>query len=222
MNKGFTVYVSPLEMDSVDHRLVELPMEQEKLDALQLELNTGSPLYTEVSDFCGREYLEEHLPEDMDLTELNLLAEKLASLEPVQEAAFEGLVRMDLDKGMTELPLCRLVDLANSADCCHVAPGIGNDEQLGHFYVDNDFPVIPPGLPEEVYEVLDYASPLRRAKGTGGKHSLSCLEKYNIGKGRCSTTAKRRTRDERGRWPYSALRRFKPENIIGGEEGGLF
>ena len=119
MNKGFTVYVSPLEMDSTAHRLVELPMEQEKLDALQLELNTGSPLYTEVSDFCGREYLEEHLPEDMDLTELNLLAEKLASLEPVQEAAFEGLVRMELDKGMTELPLCRLVDLANSADCCH-------------------------------------------------------------------------------------------------------
>ena len=72
MNKGFTVYVSPLEMDSTAHRLVELPMEQEKLDALQLELNTGSPLYTEVSDFCGREYLEEHLPEDMDLTELNL------------------------------------------------------------------------------------------------------------------------------------------------------
>lgn len=48
MNKGFTVYVSPLEMDSVDHRLVELPMEQEKLDALQLELNTGSPLYRSI------------------------------------------------------------------------------------------------------------------------------------------------------------------------------
>ena len=99
MNKGFIVYVSPLEMDSVDHRLVELPMEQEKLDALQLELNTGSPLYTEVSDFCGREYLKEHMPEDKDLTELNLLAKKLASFEPVQEAAFEGLVRMGLDKG---------------------------------------------------------------------------------------------------------------------------
>ncbi len=95
---------------------------------------------------------------------VNLLAEKLASLEPVQEAAFEGLVRMDLDKGMTELPLCRLVDLANSADCCHVAPGVGNDEQLGHFYVDNDFPVIPPGLPEEVYEVLDYAAIGRKAR----------------------------------------------------------
>ena len=56
MKKTLTVYVSPLEMDSVAHRLVELPMEQGKLAALLLELNTGSPLYTEVSDFCGREY----------------------------------------------------------------------------------------------------------------------------------------------------------------------
>lgn len=71
---------------------------------------------------------------------------------------------MDLDKGQTELPLCRLIDLANSADCCHVAPGVGNDEQLGRFYVDNDFPVLPSGLPEEVYEVLDYAAIGRKAR----------------------------------------------------------
>lgn len=43
---------------------------------------------------------------------------------------------MDMDKGMTQLPLCRLIDLANSADCCHIAPGAVNDEQLGHFYVE--------------------------------------------------------------------------------------
>ena len=160
MKKTFTVYVSPLEMGSTAHRLVDLPMKQETLDTLLLELNTGQPLYTEVSDYCGRDYLVDHMPEDMDLTELNLLAEKLASLEPVQEAALEGLVRMDLDKGMTELPLCRLIDLANSADCCHVAPGIGNDEQLGHCYLDNDFP----GLPEEVYEILDYEAIGRKAR----------------------------------------------------------
>ena len=164
MNKAFTVYISPLEMDSAAHRLVELPMEQGTLEALLLELNTGSPLYTEISDFRGREYLEDHMPEDMDLTELNLLAKKLASFEPVQEAAFEGLVRMDLNKWITELPLPRLIDLANSADCCHVAPGVGNDEQLGHFSVDNDFPVIPPSLPEELYELLDYEAIGRKAR----------------------------------------------------------
>lgn len=164
MKKGFTIYVSPLEMDSTTHQFVDLPMDQKQLDTLLFEMNTGQPLHTEVSDYCGREYLVDHMPEDMDLTELNLLAEKLASFEPVQEAAFEGLVRMDLDKGTTELPLCRLIDLANSADCCHVAPTVGNDEQLGHFYVDNDFPVIPPGLPEEVYDILDYEAIGRKAR----------------------------------------------------------
>lgn len=164
MDKVFTVYISPLELGSTEDELVDMPMNQEEMDRLLQKMGMEQPLYTEVSDYCGRAYLVEHMPEDMDLTELNLLAEKLAAFEPIQEAAFEGLVRMDLDKGMTELSLCRLIDLANSADCCHVAPGVGNDEQLGHFYVDNDFPVIPPGLPEEVYEVLDYAAIGRKAR----------------------------------------------------------
>ena len=164
MDKVFTVYVSPLEQERMEDQLIDLPMEQDRLDTLLLEWNTGQPLYVEVSDYCGRDYLAGCLPDDVDLTELNLLANKLADLQALQETAFEGLVRMDLDKGTTELPLCRLIDLANSADCCHVAPGVGNDEQLGHFYVDNDFPVIPPGLPEEVYEVLDYAAIGRKAR----------------------------------------------------------
>lgn len=164
MDKVFTVYVSPLEQDRMEDQLIDLPMEQDRLDTLLLEWNTGQPLYVEVSDYYGRDYLAGHLPEDVDLPELNLLANKLADLQALQETAFEGLVRMDLDKGTTELPLCRLVDLANSADCCHVAPGVGNDEQLGRFYVDNDFPVIPPGLPEEVYDILDYEAIGRKAR----------------------------------------------------------
>lgn len=164
MKKTFSVYVSPLEMDSTLGRLTDLPMEQEKLNGLLLELNTGQPLYVEVSDYCGRDYLAGHLPEDMKLTELNLLACKLAELMPWQNASFEGLVRMDLDKGMEELPLNRLIDLANSLDCCHVVAEAGNDEQLGHFYVDNDFPVVPDGLPEEVYELLDYGAIGRKAR----------------------------------------------------------
>lgn len=125
MSKVFVVYVSPPEMGSTEDKLVDLPMEQETLRDLLLEMGPDRPLYVEVSDYCGRNFLMEHLPEDMDLTELNLLAGKLAALDPIREAAFEGLVRMDLDKGQTELPLCRLIDLANSADCCHVALASG-------------------------------------------------------------------------------------------------
>lgn len=164
MSKVFTIYVSPLEMDSTKGRLIDLPLDQDALETLLCEMGTDFPLYVEASDYCGRSYLAGHLPEDMDLAELNLLARKLAELSPHQEIAFEGLVRMDMDKGIAELPLCRLIDLVNSADCCHVAPAVRNDEQLGHFYVDNDFPVIPPNLPEEVYQLLDYGAIGRKAR----------------------------------------------------------
>ena len=159
-----TVYVSPLEMDSTKGRLIDLPMDQDALETLLCEMGTDFPLYVEASDYCGRSYLAGYLPEDMELAELNLLARKLAELSPYQEIAFEGLVRMDLDKGIVELPLCRLIDLANSADCCHVVQAVRNDEQLGRFYVDNDFPVIPPNLPEEVYPLLDYGDIGRKAR----------------------------------------------------------
>ena len=159
-----TVYVSPLEMDSTKGRLIDLPLDQDTLETLLCEMGTDFPLYVEASDYCGRNYLAGQLPEAMELSELNQLARKLAEFSPYQEIAFEGLVRMDLHKGIVELPLCWLIDLANSADCCHVAPAVRNDEQLGHFYVDNDFPVIPSDLPEEVYQLLDYGAIGRKAR----------------------------------------------------------
>lgn len=164
MSKVFTIYVSPLEVDSTKGRLIDLPLDQDTLEKILCEMGTDFPLYVEASDYCGRSYLAGHLPEDMELAELNLLARKLAELSPYQEVAFEGLVRMDLNKGMAELPLCRLIDLANSADCCHVVQAVRNDEQLGHFYVDNDFPAIPSDLPEEVYQLLDYGAIGRKAR----------------------------------------------------------
>ena len=60
MKKVLTVYVSPLEMDSTEYHLVDLPAAQDRLDTLLLEMNKGFPLYTEVSDYCGREYLAEN------------------------------------------------------------------------------------------------------------------------------------------------------------------
>ena len=88
-----TVYVSPLEMDSTKGRLIDLPMDQDALETLLCEMGTDFPLYVEASDYCGRSYLAGHLPEDMELSELNLLARKLAEFSPHQEIAFEGLKR---------------------------------------------------------------------------------------------------------------------------------
>lgn len=38
-----------------------------------------------------------------------------------------------------ELTLPRVLNLAYSADCCHVVQGITDDAALGQFYVENDF-----------------------------------------------------------------------------------
>ena len=51
MSKVFGVYVSPLEMGSTEDKLVDLPMEQETLSALLLEMGPDRPLYVEVSDY---------------------------------------------------------------------------------------------------------------------------------------------------------------------------
>lgn len=51
MKKVLTVYVTPLEMDSTEYHLVDLPAAQDRLDTLLLEMNKGFPLYTEVSDY---------------------------------------------------------------------------------------------------------------------------------------------------------------------------
>ena len=64
MSKAFTIYVSPLEMDSTKGRLIDLPMDQDTLETLLCEMGTDFPLYVEASDYCGRNYLAGHLPED--------------------------------------------------------------------------------------------------------------------------------------------------------------
>lgn len=51
MDKVFTVYVSPLEQERMEDQLIDLPMEQDRLDTLLLEWNTSQPLYVEVSDY---------------------------------------------------------------------------------------------------------------------------------------------------------------------------
>lgn len=59
------------------------------------------------------------------------------------------------------------------------------------------------------------------AKGIGGEHSMSFKEKCGIGEGRYGTVTKWWTGNDGSGCPYSPLRRFEPENIIGGEHRGL-
>ncbi len=103
-----------------------------------------------------------------NLYELNALAWKLASMDNIRRIAFDGLVKMESVKVKGPVPLGRLIDLAHGVDCCHVVPEINNDNQLGHFYVENGFLPETEGLPEALYEILDYESLGRRTRVSEG------------------------------------------------------
>ena len=136
----------------------------EVVDALdKVRLNEGEQLYMEIEDYFAFEYLSPHLDGlDISLNELNDLAALLSALDEVQEAAFEGLFSMDVQKKVNAnggvITLQDLRDLAVSAktDCYHVVDA-ADDAQLGCFYAENGFIPELDGISDEVFEMLDIA-----------------------------------------------------------------
>ena len=136
----------------------------EVVDALdKVRLNEGEQLYMEIEDYDAFAYLAPHLDGlDISLNELNDLATLLSPLDEVQEAAFEGLFSMDVQKKVNAnggvITLQDLRDLAVSAktDCYHVVDA-ADDAQLGRFYAENDFVPELEGISDAVFEMLDFA-----------------------------------------------------------------
>lgn len=136
----------------------------EVVDALdKVRLNEGEQLYMEIEDYDAFAYLAPHLDGlDISLNELNDLAALLSPLDEVQEAAFEGLFSMDVQKKVNAnggvITLQDLRDLAVSAktDCYHVVDA-ADDAQLGRFYAENDFVPELEGISDAVFEMLDFA-----------------------------------------------------------------
>ena len=136
----------------------------EVVDALdKVRLNEGEQLYMEIEDYDAFEYLSPHLDGlDISLNELNDLAALLSALDEVQEAAFEGLFSMEVQRKVNAnggvITLQDLRDLAVSAktDCYHVVEA-ADDAQLGRFYAENEFIPELDGVSNEVFEMLDFA-----------------------------------------------------------------
>ena len=133
-------------------------------DALdKVRLQTDDILYMEIEDYYAFEYLAPHLDGlEISLNELNDLAALLSALDEVQEAAFEGLFSMEVQRKVNAnggvITLQDLRDLAVSAktDCYHVVEA-ADDAQLGRFYAENDFVPELDGVSNEVFEMLDFA-----------------------------------------------------------------
>ena len=144
---------------------LELPASPwEVWDAMEkVRLNEGEQLYMEIEDYDAFEYLSPHLDGlDISLNELNDLAALLSPLDEVQEAAFEGLFSMEVQRKVNAnggvITLQDLRDLAVSAktDCYHVVEA-ADDAQLGSFYAENEFVPELDGISDEVFEMLDFA-----------------------------------------------------------------
>ena len=133
-------------------------------DALdKVRLQTDDILYMEIEGYDAFEYLSPHLDGlDISFNELNDLAALLSALDEVQEAAFEGLFSMEVQRKVNAnggvITLQDLRDLAVSAktDCYHVVEA-ADDAQLGRFYAENDFVPELDGVSNEVFEMLDFA-----------------------------------------------------------------
>ena len=133
-------------------------------DAMEkVRLNEGEQLYMEIEDYEAFGYLAPYLDGlDISLIELNDLAALLSPLDEVQEATFEGLFSMEVQRKVNAnggvITLQDLRDLAVSArtDCYHVVDA-ADDAQLGRFYAENDFVPELDGVSNEVFEMLDFA-----------------------------------------------------------------
>ena len=164
--KVFAMYLAKEGNPNSDaYAKLDLPASPWELwDALdKVRLQKEDILYMEIEDYFAFEYLSPHLDGlDISLNELNDLAAQLAALDEVQEVAFDGFLRMEVqnkvDTNGGVITLQDLRDLAVSAktDCYHVVDA-ADDAQLGRFYAENDFIPELDGVSDAVFKMLDFA-----------------------------------------------------------------
>ena len=164
--KVFAMYLAKEGNPNSDaYAKLDLPASPWELwDALEkVRLQTDDILYMEIEDYYAFEHLAPHLDGlEISLNELNDLAALLSALDEVQEVAFDGFLRMEVqnkvDTNGGVITLQDLRDLAVSAktDCYHVVDA-ADDAQLGRFYAENEFIPELDGVSNEIFEMLDFA-----------------------------------------------------------------
>jgi len=142
----------------------------EFFDALdKARVQQGDELYFQVEEYHAFECMEPYISDADNLAELNALCQKLSELDDRQSAAFEGLLKMEAAKKGDPVSLAKLIDLAYSADCCHVVDEALNDSQLGRFYAENGFVPEIDNLSDRLFDLLDFERIGRELRqGEGG------------------------------------------------------
>ena len=164
--KIFNVYLAKADVPNNEaYATLDLPASLWELwDAMEkVRLKDGEELYMEIEDYYAFSCLAPHLSGlDITLMELNDLAARLSALDKVQGVAFDGLLRMEVQKKVDTnggiITMQDMRDLAVSArtDCYHVVDA-ADDAALGRFYAENDFIPELEDVSDAVFQMLDFA-----------------------------------------------------------------
>ena len=152
-------YCTTLNLPATDYELLDA------LDALRMQ-PPDAPEW-EMTYYEGFPELADLIENAGDLYEVNALAKVMAEHNCRQDAAFEALIKEEIAKKYGVISMETIYNLACSADCCHVL-NLQTDEQLGRFYVENDFVPELAEVPDQVLELLDYAKIGRQMRQNEG------------------------------------------------------
>lgn len=76
--------------------------------------------------------------DNINLYDLNLFAQRLATLTEEQRPGMEALLKMEQEQHSGPIPLERLINLTYNTDVCCFAPRVTNHEELGTFLYGNE------------------------------------------------------------------------------------
>lgn len=75
---------------------------------------------------------------NVNLYDLNLLAQRLAALTPEENTGMEALLAMEWSRRRGSVSLEHLINLTYNTDACCLAPQVSNLQELGAFLYDNE------------------------------------------------------------------------------------
>ena len=141
----------------------------ELADTLERAGITGDTVYSVEVLSCKLDYLPQFIQPDINLHELNHLAQRLSSLSAWELDCFEGMVMMDaVQTQYAPISVERLINMTHSMAHCQIAYEAHDDTSLGKFYADNDFVPALEKVSDEVYGYLDFGKIGKEMRGGEG------------------------------------------------------
>lgn len=156
MNKVFAVEIcnkdqeAELQLPATDYQLLDII---ERLEIIE-EVKPSICIYQYGEGFDNLNDAMEH--DDLDLFELNALAQRLSQFELEDMIAFHALVSTRLEQRDDNISVQELLNFAHGTNCCEVHPGVETPEELGRFYVESDLIPELKEIPEKSLPFLDY------------------------------------------------------------------